>query len=522
MNIDSLNSNPLLSSSGNHENIQHNQQSEGLDSSGFSATLLEKIGQLESTKGNFNLSNINELHDVAGLLGNFLPTGNKPDKDIDLNNILNEITNASIALEEVKIESNQLEIKLAKLIEEFEVIKTGTPNQTELKEKVEQIIDAISKLQSQKESETKLLDNTEFNNEALVGIEKDNQKEISNTDNLVEQENLVINEIDSSTDLENRIDHLALEIQAIKESLSEKSVTRDSQKRNIHQTDIEHEVHGLQLANQSTTITNELDGTKKLEAIATTTPVQDLNPNYKKDNLLRQSIEEKSLALTTKTETLVSQENTFGKPGQENPFAANKQNGTIENLNLKEMDLGNEKILPRFATDIALLNRAVITENKVGIPPMTKHFSDPEWNKEMGERIVWMHKQAIPSAELRLNPEHLGPIKIKIDLTQDQATVAFTAQHAVVKEAIEASIPKLRELFSAQQLNLSDVNVSQNDSGQKQSKESEQMGGETNSDKPKDESEIVTNENTENTIDIVNEIETGRAIASNGVLSIFA
>jgi len=66
---------------------------------------------------------------------------------------------------------------------------------------------------------------------------------------------------------------------------------------------------------------------------------------------------------------------------------------------------------------------------------------------------------------LRLNPGYLDPVTIKIDVTQDQASVAFTAQHAAVKEAIDAALPKLREMFSTQQLNLAEVSVSQEDAG---------------------------------------------------------
>jgi flagellar hook-length control protein FliK len=54
----------------------------------------------------------------------------------------------------------------------------------------------------------------------------------------------------------------------------------------------------------------------------------------------------------------------------------------------------------------------------------------------------------------------MGPVSIRIDINQDQATIAFMAQNANVRDALEASIPKLREMLSTQQLNLADVSVS--------------------------------------------------------------
>ena len=257
--------------------------------------------------------------------------------------------------------------------------------------------------------------------------------------------------------------------------------------------------------------------------VALAMPVtQEGKVDIKRDNItLKQTMEGRVVgaAVNEGEESLLQQENALRKPGQENPIIAAKQSEKIELFTRSEPEQNLDKALPRFATDIANLNRAVMANNKPELPPMTKHFADPEWNKEMSERVIWMHKQAVPSAELRLNPGHLGPITIKVDVSQDQVTVAFTAQHAAVKEAIEASLPKLRELFSAQQLNLTSVDVSQDDSSQKQPRGFAQMGSDTGKDGNKEPTE---NGKTEDILDISEEIEAGRAIASNGLLSIFA
>ena len=529
----------MLSSSKGIENLQYSLQSDGAVPTEFSATLMEKIKQLGGVEGNefllenLDLNIVNELQDVAGLLGNFLPAGNKLEKELDLNSILDGIVDVAASLEGVAVESNELEMKLTELVEEIKAIETDIPNQIELDiklgqiaEEVQQIQETLSKLPADEKHKyiSRIVDDLE-----LVKQNTLENEQIEIKHHPKDSENL---ESNHDLELENKIDFLAQEIHGIKEMLAEKLPNKTSQKNDANQVEINNEeinnkeINGLSLVNQSTTVVNPLEEPKKIETIAATV-VQNIKQDNKKDNLLlKPTVEEKPLVLSAKTDSdflsQSQQENAFHKPEQESLFMNSKQNGTVENLNFKEMDLGGEKALPKFATDIAMLNRAIVTENKPEIPPMTKHFSHPEWNKEMGERVVWMHKQAIPSAELRLNPEHLGPIKIKINVSQDQATVAFTAQHAVVKEAIEASLPKLRELFSAQQLNLSDVNVSQNNSEQKQSREFEQMGSEAGKDKHNDSNEMITIEQAENTLEIIDEIETGRAIASNGVLSIFA
>ena len=204
-----------------------------------------------------------------------------------------------------------------------------------------------------------------------------------------------------------------------------------------------------------------------------------------------------------------------------------------QNLNLKAESLLNGlesqgdgeggKTLPGVAADIAKLNQVMRGDSSPAPaqPEMAKHFTDPAWNKELGEKLIWMHKQSIPSAELRLNPEHLGPVLIKIDVSHDQANVAFTAQHLAVKEAIEAAIPKLREMLGGQQLNLVDVNVSQQQSDQRQQpREFFQMASHQNN-RQGSEQGMSNEEQPNQAQNLVDEIEAGRAVASNGLLSLF-
>lgn len=83
------------------------------------------------------------------------------------------------------------------------------------------------------------------------------------------------------------------------------------------------------------------------------------------------------------------------------------------------------------------------------------------WATDLGERVQWLVNRAMNGAEIRLNPPQLGPVEVRIHMQQDQASVAFAAQHASVREAIEAAIPKLREMLGQQSLNLVNVDISQ-------------------------------------------------------------
>ncbi len=95
------------------------------------------------------------------------------------------------------------------------------------------------------------------------------------------------------------------------------------------------------------------------------------------------------------------------------------------------------------------------------------------WNQELGARIVWMTGKEVDSAQIRVNPPQLGPVEVRININQDQASVAFAAQNAAVRDAIEAAIPRLREMLGSQQLNLVNVDISQQSFGNQQQQESQ-------------------------------------------------
>ncbi|MBI5041004.1 MAG: flagellar hook-length control protein FliK, partial [Gammaproteobacteria bacterium] len=92
----------------------------------------------------------------------------------------------------------------------------------------------------------------------------------------------------------------------------------------------------------------------------------------------------------------------------------------------------------------------------------------PGWDQALGERVMWVVNNKFQGVELKLNPAHLGPIEVRVQMQNDQAQVSFVAQHAPVREALEAALPRLREMFGANGFNLADVNVSQHSFAEQQ------------------------------------------------------
>ena len=72
----------------------------------------------------------------------------------------------------------------------------------------------------------------------------------------------------------------------------------------------------------------------------------------------------------------------------------------------------------------------------------------PGWDRALGERIQWLVGQRLQGARIQLNPAHLGPMEVRIQVQQDQANIQFSSAHSVVREALEAALPRLRELLT--------------------------------------------------------------------------
>jgi flagellar hook-length control protein FliK len=82
------------------------------------------------------------------------------------------------------------------------------------------------------------------------------------------------------------------------------------------------------------------------------------------------------------------------------------------------------------------------------------------WDQALGERIQWMVNHKMQGAQIRLNPAQLGPMEVRVQVQNDQASIQFSSAHSVVREALEAALPRLRELFDASGVELVDVDVS--------------------------------------------------------------
>ena len=93
-------------------------------------------------------------------------------------------------------------------------------------------------------------------------------------------------------------------------------------------------------------------------------------------------------------------------------------------------------------------------------PPVQIPVGASGWTEEVGTHVIWMAHQGVSSASLRLQPEHLGPLEVRISLHDSTASVWFGANEPETRTALQAALPQLKEMFAAQGMTLTDAGVS--------------------------------------------------------------
>lgn len=94
--------------------------------------------------------------------------------------------------------------------------------------------------------------------------------------------------------------------------------------------------------------------------------------------------------------------------------------------------------------------------------PVYTPLRHPDWGDEVGQRVRWVIGSQLQTAELKINPPHLGPMEVRISMDADrQLNVTLSSQHVLVREALQDSLPRLRDLMSDQGFGAVNVDVSQ-------------------------------------------------------------
>lgn len=103
--------------------------------------------------------------------------------------------------------------------------------------------------------------------------------------------------------------------------------------------------------------------------------------------------------------------------------------------------------------------------NAMAVDHISPRVGNPGWDKAVSQKVVWMVGEAMQSAELTLNPPDLGPLQVVLKVSNDQANASFTAAQPEVREALEAALPRLRQMLSDAGVQLTGFSVNSQAAG---------------------------------------------------------
>ncbi len=126
--------------------------------------------------------------------------------------------------------------------------------------------------------------------------------------------------------------------------------------------------------------------------------------------------------------------------------------------------------------------------------PVQPNIQSSAWSQVMNSRVVWMAKEGIQQAEMKMNPANLGPVEVKLHVQNEQASVTFLAQHSTTRDALEQALPKLRDSFAENGIQLTHAEVGQQQHQQQREDQPQQTQNSQNFTQASSQSDDIINE----------------------------
>lgn len=85
-----------------------------------------------------------------------------------------------------------------------------------------------------------------------------------------------------------------------------------------------------------------------------------------------------------------------------------------------------------------------------------------QWGRDLGRQLVLLGGDAQRghhTAELRLDPPDLGPLRVTLSLSDGVASASFVSSHAAVRQALESALPQLQQALAEAGISLGQANV---------------------------------------------------------------
>lgn len=139
-----------------------------------------------------------------------------------------------------------------------------------------------------------------------------------------------------------------------------------------------------------------------------------------------------------------------------------------EKVNVAGVTLDKTLQMPKLESIAQAKNEVVVRQNIL--------FNKQELAAQMQTHVGMMMAKNMKSVDIRLDPPELGSMQVKLSVQNDQASVSFVVSSQQAKDALENSLPKLKELLEQQGLELADSDVNEQGAQPGSGEDDEQNG----------------------------------------------
>jgi flagellar hook-length control protein FliK len=144
---------------------------------------------------------------------------------------------------------------------------------------------------------------------------------------------------------------------------------------------------------------------------------------------------------------------------------------------------GKRDELPAAAAAFAVTGGATVSDNGLArtatvnpLTALTPDVNTDQFGETIGTQLTYMANEKISHAHIKVSPTDMGTIEVSLKLDGDRVHADFSSPQADVRQALEQSLPKLREMLGQQGFQLAQADVGHRQQQQAQSSGSQGFG----------------------------------------------
>ena len=144
---------------------------------------------------------------------------------------------------------------------------------------------------------------------------------------------------------------------------------------------------------------------------------------------------------------------------------------------------GKRDELPAAAAAFALTGTTAPSDNGLArtatvnpLTALTPDVNTDQFGETIGTQLTYMAHEKISHAHIKVSPNDMGTIEVSLKLDGDRVHADFSSPQADVRQALEQSLPKLREMLGQQGFQLAQADVGHRQQQQAQPSGSQGFG----------------------------------------------